>query len=224
MEQSGVMRTLASPTLTAISGEKAVFRVGGEYNIIRGSERDEEGITYEVAQVEYGVGLEVTPVVLSPGRISLRIRTSVSEPTVDGSQSLSVGGDIPGTGILAVRKRLADTAVELPSGGSMVIAGLIRDDVRSVVNGHPGLSKIPVLGTLFRSSDFVRAETELVILVTPYLVRPVMESQINLPTDNLNPASDGAKNLLGRVNRIYGSAKTNKPDGRYHGTVGFIYK
>ena len=224
MEQSGVMRTLASPTLTAISGEKAVFRVGGEYNIIRGSERDEEGISYEVAQVEYGVGLEVTPVVLSPGRISLRIRTSVSEPTVDGSQSLSVGADIPGTGILAVRKRLADTAVELPSGGSMVIAGLIRDDVRSVVSGHPGLSKIPVLGTLFRSSDFVRAETELVILVTPYLVRPVMESQINLPTDNLNPASDGARNLLGRVNRIYGSAKTNKPDGRYHGTVGFIYK
>ncbi|MEM0898947.1 MAG: type II and III secretion system protein family protein [Pseudomonadota bacterium] len=224
MENAGVMRTLASPTLTAVSGEKAVFKVGGEYNLVRSSTADEDGITYTVEQLEYGVGLEVTPVVLSPGRISLRIRTSVSEPTVEGSQSLSIGQRGMGTGILSIRKRLADTAVELPSGGSMVIAGLIRDDVRTVVNGFPGLSKVPVLGSLFRSRDFVRNETELVILVTPYLVRPVAESQIALPTDNLSPASDSAANLLGRVNRLYGSAKTNKPDGRYHGTVGFIFK
>lgn len=227
MEQSGVMKTLASPTLTAISGEKALFRVGGEYNIITGSEVDPDtgGITYENERLEYGIGLEFTPVVLSPGRISMKIRTSVSEPTIEQSQSLGIGAAAgQGTGILSIRKRLADTTVELPSGGSMVIAGLIRDDVRTVVNGFPGLKDVPVLGTLFRSRDFVRNESELIVVVTPYLVRPVAESKLNLPTDNFNPASDAATNLMGRVNRVFGSTKSTKPNGRYHGTVGFIYK
>lgn len=227
MEQAGVMKTLAEPTLTAISGEKAIFRAGGEYNIIASSEVDPEtgGIAYEVEKIDYGIGLEFTPVVLSPGRISLKIRTSVSEPTVEGSQSLGIGARSgQATGILSLRKRLADTTVELPSGGSMMIAGLIRDDVRSVVNGFPGLSKVPVLGTLFRSRDFIRNESELVIMVTPYLVNPVAASKLARPTDNFNPSSDAAGNLLGRVNRIYGAAKTNKPDGRYHGAVGFIFK
>src|SRR5690606_9094455 len=104
------------------------------------------------------------------------------------------------------------------------IAGLIRDDVRQVVNGLPGLSKIPVLGTLFRSRDFVRNETELVIIVTPYLARPIARPALARPDDNFNPTSDGAGNFLGRVNRVYGTMKTNKPDGRYHGVVGYIYK
>ena len=106
----------------------------------------------------------------------------------------------------------------------MMIAGLVRDDVRQVAAGLPGLSKIPVLGTFFRSKDFVRNETELVIIVTPYLARPVARNELAKPDDNFNPASDGAGFFLGKVNRVYGTMKTDLPDGRYHGVVGYIYK
>jgi pilus assembly protein CpaC len=235
MEQTGVMKTLAEPTLTAVSGEKATFRVGGEYNLVTGvsaavSRDNQTGIpTYSIAKVEYGIGLEFQPVVLSAGRISLKVRTSVSEPTTEGSVSLSAGSDgtnasTPGTNLISIRKRLADTTVELPSGGSMMIAGLVQDDVRQAMNGLPGLSKIPVLGTFFRSRDFVRNESELVIIITPYLVRPVARDQLSKPDDNFNPPSDGAGMFLGRVNRVYGTMRTNLPDGRYHGVVGYIYK
>ncbi|RWO57511.1 type II and III secretion system protein family protein [Mesorhizobium sp.] len=230
MEQQGVMKTLAEPTLTAVSGEKATFKVGGEYNMVTGvsqavSDDNQTGVkTYEVEKLEYGIGLEFQPVVLSPGRISLKVRTSVSEPTTEGSVSLSEGVTSPGTNVLSLRKRLADTTVELPSGGSMMIAGLVRDDIRQAVNGLPGLTKIPVLGTLFRSRDFVRNETELVIIITPYLVKPVTRNALAKPDDNFNAASDGAGMFLGRVNRVYGTMQTDKPNGRYHGVVGFIYK
>lgn len=231
MEQAGVMKTLAEPTLTAISGEKATFKVGGEFNIVSNQEASGSGgRTYSIEKIDYGIGLEFQPVVLSPGRISLKIRTQVSEPTTEGSVSLSGGFskgsrfNTPGMTALSIRKRLADTTVELPSGGSMMIAGLVRDDVRQAVNGLPGLSKIPVLGTLFRSRDFVRNESELVIIVTPYLARPVARNDLAKPDDNFNAASDGAGMFLGRVNRVYGTMKTDKPMGRYHGVVGFIYK
>lgn len=239
MEQTGVMKTLAEPTLTAVSGEKATFKVGGEFNLVSSrstavSEDNQTGeLTYGIEKLEYGIGLEFQPVVLSPGRISLKIRTSVSEPTHEGSATLEGGVGIGGSGqvngligmtSLSIRKRLADTTVELPSGGSMMIAGLVRDDVRQVVNGLPGLSKLPVLGTLFRSRDFVRNETELVIIVTPYLARPVARSALAKPDDNFNPASDGAGYFLGRLNRVYGTMKTDLPNGRYHGVVGYIYK
>lgn len=239
MEQTGVMKTLAEPTLTAVSGEKATFKVGGEFNLVNERSNDEGQLTYTAQQIEYGIGLEFQPVVLSPGRISLKIRTSVSEPTTEGSSTLGglIGRNsasrqkdrnqivgLTGMNILSIRKRLADTTVELPSGGSMMIAGLVRDDVRQAVSGLPGLSKIPVLGTLFRSRDFVRNETELVIIVTPYLARPVARNDLAKPDDNFTPASDGAGYFLGRVNRVYGTMKTDLPPGRYHGVVGFIYK
>jgi pilus assembly protein CpaC len=230
MEQSGVMKTLAEPTLTAVSGEKATFKVGGEYNMVSGvtanvSTDNQTGLkNYTMDKIEYGIGLEFQPVVLSPGRISLKVRTAVSEPTTEGSVALSSGVTSPGTNILSLRKRLADTTVELPSGGSMMIAGLVRDDVRQAVAGLPGLSKIPVLGTLFRSRDFVRNESELVIIITPYLARPVARNDLAKPDDNFNPPSDGAGMFLGRVNRVYGTMQTDRPAGRYHGVVGFIYK
>ncbi|TPN89519.1 type II and III secretion system protein family protein [Mesorhizobium sp. CU2] len=230
MEESGVMKTLAEPTLTAVSGEKATFKVGGEYNLVSGvtsnvSTDNQTGQkTFTVDKIEYGIGLEFQPVVLSPGRISLKVRTAVSEPTTEGSVSLSSGVTSPGTNVLSLRKRLADTTVELPSGGSMMIAGLVRDDVRQAVAGLPGLTKIPVLGTLFRSRDFVRNESELVIIITPYLTRPVARNDLAKPDDNFNPASDGAGMFLGKVNRVYGTMQTDKPAGRYHGVVGFIYK
>ncbi|MBE1708151.1 MULTISPECIES: type II and III secretion system protein family protein [Mesorhizobium] len=230
MEQSGVMKTLAEPTLTAVSGEKATFKVGGEYNLVTGvsqnvSSDNQTGLTtYTINKIEYGIGLEFQPVVLSPGRISLKVRTSVSEPTTEGSVALSNGVTSPGANMLSLRKRLADTTVELPSGGSMMIAGLVRDDVRQAVNGLPGLTKIPVLGALFRSRDFVRNESELVIIITPYLAKPVARNDLAKPDDNFNPASDGAANFLGKVNRVYGTMQTDKPNGRYHGVVGYIYK
>jgi pilus assembly protein CpaC len=226
MESAGVMKTLAEPTLTAVSGEQATFKVGGEFNLISSQSVDADTgvITYDIEKVEYGIGLEFKPVVLSAGRISLKIRTSVSEPTTQGSVALGTGVTQPGTNMLSIRRRLADTTVELPSGGSMMIAGLVQDDVRQALNGLPGLSKIPVLGTLFRSRDFVRNETELVIIVTPYISRPVARNQLAKPDDNFNAASDGAAMFLGRVNRVYGTMQTNKPNGRYHGVVGYIYK
>ncbi|MBN9241340.1 MAG: type II and III secretion system protein family protein [Mesorhizobium sp.] len=230
MEQSGVMKTLAEPTLTAVSGEKATFKVGGEYNLITGrtsaksTDNQDGDLTYTNEKVEYGIGLEFQPVVLSPGRISLKVRTSVSEPTTEGATTLEGSGALPGTTLLSIRKRLADTTVELPSGGSMMIAGLVRDDVRQAINGLPGLSKIPVLGALFRSRDFVRNESELVVIITPYLSRPVARNELAKPDDNFNAASDGAGMFLGRVNRVYGTMQTDKPAGRYHGVVGFIYK
>ena len=231
MEQSGVMKTLAEPTLTAVSGEKATFRVGGEFNMVTDRDVDDDlTVSYEVEKIEYGIGLEFQPTVLSPGRISLKLRTQVSEPTTEGSVQLGGAsgrrqlGNTPGTNIISIRKRLADTTVELPSGGSMMIAGLVRDDVRQSINGLPGLSRVPVLGALFRSRAFERNETELVIIVTPYLARPVARNELAAPTDNFNPASEGAGNFLGRVNRVYGTMKTDRPAGRYHGVVGFIYK
>jgi pilus assembly protein CpaC len=230
MEQSGVMKTLAEPTLTAVSGEKATFKVGGEYNMVTSvsanvSNSNQTGLqNYSISKIEYGIGLEFQPVVLSPGRISLKVRTSVSEPTTEGSASASTDNRNIGMNALSLRKRLADTTVELPSGGSMMIAGLVRDDIRQAVTGLPGLTKIPVLGTLFRSKDFVRNESELVIIITPYLSRPVARNDLAKPDDNFNAPSDGAGMFLGRVNRVYGTMQTDRPPGRYHGVVGFIYK
>ncbi len=231
LEQSGVMRTLAEPTLTAISGEKATFSVGGEFPVSNGKTdkgsvfRDAPNgeITYAFTEFkEYGISLDFTPVVLTPGRISLKIRTAVSEPTSEGAYNVPRGG-AASAGVPGIRKRVADTTVELPSGGSMVIAGLVRDDIRQTLAGYPGLSKLPIFGTLFRSKEFQRHEVELVIIVTPYLVRPTARRKLSRPDDNFNPASDGAGYFMGRINRVYGTTKAKLPKGRYIGTVGFIF-
>lgn len=220
METSGVLRTLAEPSLSAISGEQATFQAGGQYPLITGCTVDSTTgqITYDIERTEYGIGLEFMPVVLSAGRISLKVRTSVSEPTTQNSTNVCDAA------ILGLRKRLADTTVEIPSGGTMMIAGLIQDDVRQTSTGFPGLAKVPVLGTLFRSRGYQRNETELVILVTPYITRPTARNDMARPDDNFVPASDGAQMFLNKVNRVYGSAQTKLPNGRYHGVVGFIYK
>ena len=228
LDQAGVMRTLAEPSLTAISGETASFAVGGEYNVVSGGSNstDEEGSTQSVSfgQVSYGVSLSFTPVVLAPGRISLRIRTEVSEPTTEGSAVTGRSGSAGAITTPGIRRREAETTVELPSGGSMVLAGLLKDDVRQAAAGFPGLSRIPVLGTLFRSRDFQRTESELVIIATPYLVRPVARQKLSRPDDNFQPSADGAANFMGRLNRVYGKVEGDLPKGRYHGKVGFIFK
>ncbi len=208
LEQANAIRTLAEPTLTAISGQSATFNSGGEklYTTV-----GVDGVT-TVTPYEYGIGLGFTPTVLSSGRISLRIQTTVSEP-------------IPGaTGGAEYRKRRAETVLELPSGGSIALAGLIRDDVQQTMSGTPGASKIPVLGAAFRQKRLDRTETELVIIATPYLVRPTARNDLSRPDDNFNPASDAASVFLGHVNKIYGRRETAPPSAPYHGNVGFIYK
>jgi pilus assembly protein CpaC len=230
MEQAGVMRTLAEPSLTAISGEQAKFFVGGDFRLPSTQEVgvDEDGnreVTREIETVEYGIELNFKPVVLGPGRISLQIETNVSEPTWEGSAVTGNGTiSIPGSTYMSIRKREATTSVELPSGGSIVIAGLVQDNIRQAMSGLPGLSKIPIFGTLFRSKDFIRNETELVIIATPYLVRPVARGALSRPDDNFNAANDVASYFLGEVNRIYGRREGDAPTGQYHGNVGFIYK
>lgn len=234
MEQAGVMRTLAEPSLTAISGEDASFYVGGEFNLVSGyspgTTVSDDGSTtvnpgeYEISKVEYGIRLNFKPIVLGPGRISLRVRTEVSEPTFEGSASQSGSVGSLGANFLSIRKREAETSVELPSGGSIVIAGLVKDNIRQAMSGFPGASKLPVIGSLFRSKDFIRSENELVIIATPYLVKPVARQQLARPDDNFATVDDISSFFLGRVNRIYGNQQGQPPKGKYHGAVGFIYK
>jgi pilus assembly protein CpaC len=230
MEQAGVMRTLAEPSLTAISGEQAKFYVGGEFNILSGQEVDENGnVTRSNEKTEYGIRLNFLPVVLSPGRISLQIETEVSEPTFEGNTVSSTNINTtenratPGATSMSIRKREASTTVELPSGGSIVIAGLVQDNIKQAFSGNPALSKIPILGTLFRSKDFQRNETEMVIIATPYLVRPVASTALARPDDNFEPVNDSSTFFLNRVNKVYGR-KENVAGTPYHGAVGFIYK
>ncbi|MCZ7479808.1 type II and III secretion system protein family protein [Rhizobium rhizogenes] len=230
MEQAGVVRTLAEPSLTAISGEQAKFYVGGDFRLAAeqevsvDKETGQQTITRTTDTVDYGITLNFKPVVLSPGRISLKIETNVSEPTYEGNVVTgNSGGNIPGSTYMSVRKRETSTTVELPSGGSIVIAGLVQDNVRQAMSGLPGMSKIPIFGTLFRSKDFIRNETELVIIATPYLVRPVARNQIARPDDNFNPENDAAMYFMNRVNKVYGR-KDQVQAAPYQGSVGFIYK
>jgi pilus assembly protein CpaC len=221
MEQDGLMRLLAEPTLTAISGESAKFLAGGEFPVPVSGDSDDTTRTVQIQFKPFGVGLGFTPVVMSEGRISLRISTEVSELTNENALTVGAGG--PGVLVIpGLRVRRAETTVELPSGGSMVMAGLIRDQTRQNINGVPGLKNLPVLGALFRSRDFLSNQTELVVIVTPYVVDPVNEKQLTTPIDGLAVATDRQTILFGRLNRVYGTSASKHPNGVYHGTVGFI--
>ena len=186
------MKTLAEPTLTAVSGEQATFKVGGEFNLVTSQDVDPDDqrhdhLRHREARIWHRPGVPAGRAVARPHQPEGPHARSRSRPPKARSR-FRRRRPATGTNMLSIRKRLADTTVELPSGGSMMIAGLVRDDVRQAVNGLPGLSKIPVLGTLFRSRDFVRNETELVIIVTPYLARPVARNELAKPDDNFNAA------------------------------------
>jgi pilus assembly protein CpaC len=213
MERDGVLRTLAEPTLTAISGESAKFLAGGEFPIP--VEADDVNHTISIEFKPFGVGLGFTPVVMSEGRISLKISTEVSELSPENSLVLA-NATIPG---LTVRR--AETTVELPSGGSIAMAGLIKDQTKQHINGTPGLKNLPILGALFRSRDYLSNQTELVVIVTPFIVDPVSDKQLATPLDGFNEATDRQTILLGRLNKVYGAAG-QKPPGLYHGDVGYI--
>jgi pilus assembly protein CpaC len=221
-ERVGLVRTLAEPNLTAVSGESGKFLVGGEFPVPVGE--DSTGrITVDFKQ--YGVGLGFTPVVLSKGRIALKLSTEVSEITNTGSFTTSVSAAtstsagtelvIPGLNV-----RRAETAVELPSGQSLMIAGLLQSVNKETLDSLPGLMQVPVLGALFRSRDYQQGETELVIIVTPYLVKPVPPGQLQTPADGLTMADDLQTNLLGRLNKGVGA--TPPKDKTYQGPIGYV--
>src|SRR3954452_15939772 len=227
MERAGVIRTLAEPTLTAISGESANFLVGGEFPIPGNYTCDPQTRSCQISVQwkKFGVGLNFTPVVLSEGRISLKVMSEVSELSNENSLILtqSIGnGQTQTLTIPSIKTRRAETTLEIPSGGSLAMAGLIQEQTKQAINGIPGLMQLPVLGALFRSQDFVNNQTELMVIVTPYVVRAVAQTELSRPDDGFAPASDSQSTLLAQINRIYGVAGRAEAVGAYEGNFGFI--
>ena len=192
-ETAGLVTTLAQPNLTAISGETAEFLAGGEFPIPSSQGLGTTSIEYK----KYGVSLSYTPTVLANGRISIRVRPEVSEL---GESIRQNGFDVP-----TINTRRAETTVELGSGQSFMIAGLLRNSTTNTVQKTPGAGDLPILGALFRSTGFRRGETELVIVVTPYLVNPVDANDIKLPTDGYQAPND--------IQRIFGNQQSDGRNG-----------
>jgi pilus assembly protein CpaC len=216
LAQEGLVNILAEPNLTALSGETASFLAGGEFPIPVAT--DEDDITIEFK--EFGIQLAFTPTVLSGDRISLRVRPEVSELSNDGA--IEVNGLV----IPALRTRRAETTIELGSGQSFAIGGLLSSDIQNAVSKTPGLGDLPVLGTLFRSTAFRRDETELVIIVTPYLVRPVDEPVLATPGDGYKAPNDIERILQGRLHSAQLHPGRGGPEGpqgqRLAGPIGFV--
>ncbi len=248
LEETNMMRLLAEPNLTAVSGERASFLAGGKYPGIREVQAGEperrevttsiandgtvttqenitpgesDSVTYEFLNV--GVALDFLPIVLSGGRISLKVKTEVSDFALDGSGRLN-GGFGDSYTLPPITTRRAETTVELPSGGSFMIGGLVQERTRRAISGLPGLQRLPVLGPLFSSRDFQRFETELIIIVTPYLVRPVAPSKLATPIDNLAVTNDAQGIFMGRLTQTYGGADSRAPASQYHGQIGFAFE
>jgi pilus assembly protein CpaC len=224
MESAGVVRTLAEPNLTAISGESATFISGGEFPIPTGvtCQTSTTGVIGQCVQTvsfkKFGISLNFTPVVLTEGRISLRVMTEVSEVSTENALQGGAGG----TTIPSIKTRRAETTLEIPSGGSIAMAGLIQEQTKQAINGMPGVDQIPIFGQLFRSQDYINRQTELMVIVTPYVVRAVAQKELSRPDDGFAPASDSQSALLGRINRIYGVAASVDPVAGVQGNFGFI--
>jgi pilus assembly protein CpaC len=217
LEETRMLRTLAEPTLTAVSGETANFLAGGEFPVpVAG---DDGGITVEFKQ--FGVNLAFTPVVISPGRISLKLRSEVSDISATGAVSLPIGSGFA-VSIPATSVRRAETSLELPSGGAFMIAGLIQEDTRRAASGLPWLQKLPILGALFSSKDFLADQTELVMIVTAYLVKPTSPQELIRPDENMFMADDAEAYFLHRLTKVYGTAG-QAPGGAASAQVGFTF-
>lgn len=214
-ERAGLLRVLAEPNLTAISGENARFLAGGEFPVPVNSDDGQISVEFK----PFGVGLAFTPIVMSGGNISLKVATEVSELTTEGAIST---GDTPvrnadgtttvirGITIPALQVRRAETTVEMSSGSSIVLAGLIQERTRHAMEGVPGVMNTPVIGSLFRSRDFINNETELVIIVTPYLVRPTAPENLRTPADGFRNPSERESLLTGRLNSLYRPSRAER--------------
>ena len=219
MAQDQLVRVLAEPNLTAISGETASFLVGGEFPIPVAQQNNEVTIEFK----QYGVSLAFVPTVESGGRINMKVRPEVSELSTEGAVQLGVGNSTIQVPALTVRR--AETTVELGSGQSFAIAGLLQDSTTLTGNALPGIGELPILGALFRSDGFQRNETELVIVITPYLVRGVSDpGQVKLPTDNWKPPNDLERLLLLRQSGRNGTPTGAQAAATPHipGDAGFV--
>ena len=229
MERAGLIRTLAEPNLTAISGESANFLAGGEFPIPAGFTCDPttRNCQTSIQFKKFGVSLTFTPVVLSEGRISLKVLTEVSELSNENQLTLTqvintLTGETQTLTVPSIKTRRAETTVEIPSGGSLAMAGMIQEQTKQQLNGLPGAMNVPVLGALFKSRDYVNRQTELMVLVTPYVVRAVAQKELARPDDGYADSSDPSAVLLGHFNRIYGAKGNTGPRQSYRGTYGFI--
>lgn len=216
-ERVGLARTLAEPNLTAVSGEAAKFLAGGEFPVPV-AEDSAGRVTVEFKP--FGVGLGFTPVVQSSGRISLKVSTEVSELTNTGAFT---NGTLT---IPALSVRRAETSVEMQSGSSLMIAGLLQDKYKQTVDSLPGVTTLPVIGALLRSRDYQKDETEMVVIVTPYIVSPTDPNNLQTPADNLQAAGDLSTVFMGRVNKVI-AAKTGAPtvatsSQPYQAPVGYV--
>jgi pilus assembly protein CpaC len=193
LERDGLVNTLAEPNLTAISGESAGFLAGGEFPVPTGV--DDQG-RVQIVFKEFGVSLDFLPIVMSKDRISLQLAAEVSALAQQDSITLGEGVSIPG---LTVRR--ANSTVEMASGSSLMIAGLIQSETTNALNGLPGISDLPVIGHLFKSKSFARDESELLIVVTPYLVKPYAEAEAEIaaPEQNGNPLADRFQFTMNRA-------------------------
>lgn len=218
-ERVGLVRTLAEPNLTAVSGEAGHFLVGGEFPVPTGSD-DTGRVSIEFKP--YGVGLGYTPVVMSGGRISLKLSTEVSELSSLGAFTLSNGSASSALTVPGLSVRRAETTVELPSGGSLMIAGLLQQTSKQAIDSLPGMTNMPILGSLFRSRDFQNGETELVIIVTPYIVDPAKPRDLQTPADGLDLAGDMSTVLLGRLNQVVKAPPGANAGRAYQGPVGYV--
>jgi pilus assembly protein CpaC len=214
LEQQGYVRTLAEPNLLAVSGETASMLAGGEYPIPIAQQNGTLSVQYK----PFGVILSFLPVVMDSGRISLRIGTEVS--ALSDQNTVTAGGFT----FKSFVTRRANSVVELPSGGEIMIAGLLQNDITGSLNGVPGLMNLPILGNLFRSTSFQRNETELVILVSVILAKPADPRQFALPTDGFAPASDLDRYFLGHLQNIYVKRPPQGPTApqSLQGPLGYI--
>jgi pilus assembly protein CpaC len=227
MERAGVIRTLAEPNLTAISGETATFVAGGEFPIPNGLSCDTTKsppvCQSQIDFKKFGVSLVFTPVVLSAGNISLKVMTEVSDLSTENSITLQVPGSNQSLTIPSIRTRRAETTVEIPSGGSLAMAGMLQQRTKQQINGLPGLMQLPVIGALFRSRDYINNQTELVVIVTPFIVHPVAEKKLSRPDDRFQDPSDTSTIFYGKLNRTDKAAVAAAPGARpAHPSYGFI--
>ncbi len=215
LESSGLATVLAEPTLTAVSGAPASFHAGGQYPYSQCTLPDNTTLNYtcSIQFQPYGITLDFTPTVLSEGRIALNIFTEVSDL---GDNPYSNSQPI-------INLRNAQTSIELPSGGSMMLAGLIKNTSLQKFNNTPGLRSLPILGALFSSQSFQRNQSELVVIVTPYVVEAQNADKLATPIDRYNNATDLQQLFLGRLNRVYGLPRADSnATGTYHGNIGQI--
>lgn len=205
LETEGFLKVLAEPNLTALSGKTASFLAGGEFPVPVPQGGTSLAVT--IMYKQYGVALAFTPTVMSDSKITLKVAPEVSQLTNTGSVTLN-GFNIP-----ALTTRRAETTIELGSGQSFAIAGLLQNSTSHDLNKLPGLGDLPILGSLFRSTKFQRHETELLIIVTPYIVRPVSGTKIPLPTDGYVAPTDAERVLNGNSYHEHGPEKAPAPQG-----------